>query len=445
MSTEAIISYVCAQLAVIIALSSLFGVVARRLGQPTVVGQLLAGVALGPSLLGRLPGDLTDTLFPRPTLPHLNVIAQVALVLFLFSVGYEIDLRLLRQRGRSVSAVSAGGVIVPMALGAGMAFAIHRWFGSVAGNRPFDAAFVGFVAVALAITAVPVLAAIIRERRLAGTAPGVVAMASAGVVDVVGWTALLFVMVGDASTQHRPLIVTLLLLALFLLVVSTVVRLGLRWWVGRWPSAAQRNLLGVCVALAAGSAWTTSTLGLHVIFGAVVAGLVVPRQKGSLDGADLLRPVRDAGEILLPVFFIVAGLSVNIGALGGSDVLLLALLCLAAMAGKLGGCTVAARATGMSWRESAVVGVLLDTRGLTELIVLNVGLQAGLLSPRLYTIFVLMALITTILTSPLLAFLRLRTGSPEPPGQVQLVGVESAPNGRVAELGPSYVRTSPGP
>jgi Kef-type K+ transport system membrane component KefB len=395
--------------------AALFGVAAKKLGQPAVLGHLIAGIALGPSFLGRLPGHLMAHLFPRPTLQVLNSIGQLAVVLFLFSVGYELDLFLLRQRRRTVAVVSFVGVALPLSLGVALAFVMHQWFGPVIGKTPMTASFVGFIAVAVSITAMPVLAAIIRERALSGTMVGVVATASAGVVDAVGWTVLSLVLIGSSSSPDRPWTRTLLLLAVFLAAMLGVVRPALRRWVRGRARASAPHLQGIAMVLAAGSAWVTSALGLHVIFGAFVAGLVMPRQRAELDGADLLRPVREAGELLIPVFFTVAGFSVSIGALGTQEILLLVLICLVAVVGKMGGCSVGARLTGMSWRDSSVVGALMSTRGLTELVVLNVGLQAGLLSSRLYTIFVLMALVTTLLASPLVELLRRRDEGPLAP------------------------------
>jgi Kef-type K+ transport system membrane component KefB len=422
------VTHVAAALAVVIAASYALGSAARRLGQPPVIGQLFAGIALGPSLLGLAPGRVYETLFPEQIQPILTALAQVALVFFLFAVGYELDLRLLRGQG-AVTAVSLGGFAIPMLLGAGVVLLFPGGFSSANGGHPVDATFTLYMAVALSITAVPVLASIIRDQGLAGSRPGTIAMASAGVIDALSWPVLAVVLVGGAHGSAQTWTVRVALLAVYVLVMVFAVRPLLMWWMHR-PGALMTNHVPIAVAVALGSAGVTSALGLHVIFGALLAGIIMPRQPDGVPDNQLLRPLQETGGLLLPVFFTISGTAVKLGGLHASDLLLLLVICAAAIVGKVAAGSLSARVARMPWRDSLVIGVLLNTRGLTELIVLNVGLQAGVIGPRLYALLVVMALLTTAASGPLLALLRRPAGtSPAVPAGIQ-PGGEKAPDTR---------------
>lgn len=411
-STDAIVTHVVAALAVVITASYTMGAVARRLGQPPVIGQLFAGIALGPSLLGLVPGGGYETLFPKQIQPILTSLSQVALVLFLFAVGYELDLRMLRGQN-AVTTVSLGGFAIPMLMGAGAVLLFPGGFGSANGGHPVDATFTLYMAVALSITAVPVLASIIRDQGVAGTRPAVIAMAAAGVIDALSWPVLAVVLVGSTDGSTPTWTVRVALLAGYLLVMLFAVRPLLVWWMRR-PGALMTNQVPVAVAVALGSAWATSALGLHVIFGALLAGLIMPRQPDGVPDSRLLRPLQETGGLLLPVFFAISGMAVRLSGLRSSDLLLLGLICVTAVVGKVAAGALSARAARMPWRDSVVIGVLLNTRGLTELIVLNVGLEAGVIGSRLYALLVVMALLTTSATGPLLTLLYRPDGPPLP-------------------------------
>ncbi|MFE6228028.1 cation:proton antiporter [Microtetraspora glauca] len=422
MSTDSVVAHVVAALAVVIAASHAAGALARRCGQPPVIGQLFAGIALGPSLLGLLPGGLHERLFPGEIEPVLTSLAQVALVFFLFAVGYELDLGLLRHR-TAVTAVSLTGFGLPMLLGAGIVLALPDAFAEVNGGRPVDATFVLYMAVALSITAVPVLASIIKDQGIARTRPGTLAMASAGVIDALSWPVLAVVLVGGAHGSAREWAVRAALLAGYVLVMLGAVRPLLARWFRHGGAAAHRVPLAVTLALA--SAWATHALGLHVIFGALLAGLVMPRLPDGSPDARILGPLQQIGGLLLPMFFALSGTAVVLGGLHASDLLLLAVICAAAVVGKVGAGALAGRGTRQPWRDALLIGVLLNTRGLTELIVLNVGLQAGVIGPRLYALLVVMALVTTAATGPLIRVLR-RPDEPAPPPPVE----RKVPDGR---------------
>ena len=410
MNLDILTADVIGDVAIVVGAASLLGAVARRCGQPTVVGQILAGILLGPSLLGRLPGHLTDRLFTHPAVPYISVIAQLAVVIFMFSVGYEIDFRALRGRGRAAPLVAAGALAVPLALGTGLAVAGRRTFTAIGEPSAGSRSFVLFMGVAISVTALPVLASIVRERGLAGTAVGTIATAAAGIMDVTAWLVLAAALVGTSAAGQRPWPVTVLLLAGFVVVMLAAVRPALRWWIRR-PGALLSNQVPLVLVLVVASAWVTASLGLHPVFGAFLAGLAMPGLQDGPD-ADVLRVMEQAGGLLLPLFFVVTGLTMNIGALNGRDVVLLVLILACAMLGKIGPAYGAARLSRLDPRQSAMIAALVNTRGLTELIALNVGLSAGLIHQRLFTILVLMALITTIATGPLLSAIGRMEGEP---------------------------------
>jgi Kef-type K+ transport system membrane component KefB len=389
--------------ALVIVISALLGAVARRLRQPSVIGQVLAGLLLGPSLLGRLPGHLTGHLFPHAVLPSLTALAQVAVVIFMFSVGYEIDVRALRGHRRAVPLVAAGALVTPMVLGIASVRLFRPDFAAI-GEGHETRSFVLFMGVATAITAMPVLASIVRERGLAGTTAGVLATAAAGSMDVLAWLALAAAVLGTGHSGRFPWIVTAALITGFIILMLVVVRPALSWWTGRSQSVLS-DPVPIAFALAMGSAWVTASLGLQPVFGGFLAGLTMRGGSGAPD-ADVLRSMEQTGKLLLPLFFVVTGLSLNIGTVHGDALILLAALLAAAVLGKLGPGYALSRLGGLRRRQSATVAALLNTRGLTELIALNVGLDDGLINQRLFTVLVLMALITTLMTGPLLTAIK---------------------------------------
>lgn len=397
------VTTVIGDIALVIMASLLLSALARRCGQPIVIGQILTGVVLGPSVLGRLPGHLTAHLFPHAVLPALTSLAQVAVVIFMFTVGYELDFGSLRGHGRAVPLVAAFSLAIPMGLGIACVLLYRSGFAAI--GEPHDGhSFVLFMGVAMSITAMPVLASIVRERGLAGTTAGTVATAVAGTMDVLAWLVLTAALIGTRQSGYFSWPVTLLLTACFVAVMLIVVSPALSWWISRSQSLFA-NPVALALALATGSAWVTATLGLQPVFGGFLAGLAMRARNGVPD-ADVVRSLEQAGSLLLPLFFIVTGLSLDIGDVRGDALILLVLIFLIASAGKLGPAYTASRLSGLQPRQSATVAALLNTRGLTELIALNVGLQAGLIDKRLFTVLVLMAILTTLMTGPLLSVIR---------------------------------------
>ncbi len=416
MSVSTITTFVVGDIALILAVSSLLGALARRCGQPAVIGQIITGILLGPSLLGHFPGHLTSHLFPVQVIPYLSVLAQVAVVIFMFGVGYEIDFAALRGRGRALSLTASGAMLIPMALGAGLALALPGAFTAAGESHITSRSFILFIGVATSVTALPVLASIVRERGLAGSTVGTLATAVAGFMDVGAWLLLAVAVAGTSGASHRPWYVTLALIAAFSALMLAVVRPALRWWFGR-SGAMAATQIPVAIVLAASGAWVTSQLGLHPIFGAFLAGLTLRGPDGKQD-ADVLRCVDGAATFLLPLFFVVTGLSLNISSLNGGNVALLALIILIACAGKVVPAYLGARLGGFGSRDSATVAALLNTRGLTELIALSVGLQTGIIHQTLFTMLVLMALVTTVMTAPLLSLSRRLPGPGARTGRV---------------------------
>jgi Kef-type K+ transport system membrane component KefB len=404
MNTDVVVADVIGDIALVTASSTLLSAAARKLGQAGVIGQIFTGVLLGPSILGRLPGHVTAHLFPHYVLPYLSVLSQVAVAIFMFIVGYEIEFRSLRGYGKAISLIASGSLLIPMGLGAGAVLLYRSGFTAAGEHEVSSRSFVLFLSVATSITALPVLAAIVRERGLAGTAVGFVATSAAGIMDVAAWLILAAALIGKGHSSRLPWLATAGLLMCFVALMLFGVRPALRWWTGRKASLLSNHVI-VAMTLAMGSAWVTAALGLHPIFGAFLAGLTMRGQTGP--HADVLRSMEQAGNLLLPLFFVVTGLSLDISGLGSGALVLLVIIVAISAGGKLGPAYAASRLGGLDRRQSAGVAALLNTRGLTELIALNVGLNEGIIHQQLFTVLVLMALITTVMTAPLLKLIRL--------------------------------------
>lgn len=387
----------------------------RRIHQPPVVAEIAAGLMLGPSLLGLLPGDLPVLLFPPEARPMLSALAQVGLALFMFLAGWELDLGELRGRSASVGSTAALTMGVPFAVGAGAALLLYDAWAPAGVGR---GVFVLYLATAFSITAFPVLARIIHDQGLGGTRVGTTAMACAAAGDVVGWCVLVFVaalagpggagqpggvgQLGGAGGVLQVLGWTLGYVVVMLFVVRPLLHTVLR--------RAGSGRLAVVVAGALLSAYATSWIGVHALFGAFAFGLVMPRERTAGAPSGLRRqievPLEKVSSILLPVFFVVTGLSVDVGGLGWSGLSALLLVLAAAVVGKFAGAALPARLSGMSRRDAGAFGALMNTRGLTEIVILGVGRDLGLIGPELFTVMVLMALVTTAMAGPLLRLLR---------------------------------------
>ena len=392
-------------LAVITVAAHALGALGERwLKQPPVIGEIVAGIVLGPSLLQAVAPGLSAALLPSTVVPSLGLISKVGVVLFLFVVGLELDGRLLRHNSHVVLAISHASIIVPFLLGSALALWCYPRYGP---PHVGFTAFALFFGISLSVTAFPVLARILRDRRIHRTELGVTALACAAVDDATAWTLLAFV-VGVTRTDLGEALRALPLVAAYLLVMFLAVRPVMR----RVADAVEKDgaevtsprLAVVFVGLLL-SASATEWIGIHALFGAFLFGAIMPHTGRLAEG--LRARLEDVVVVLLlPAFFAVTGLRTEIGLLrGAADWLLCGVIIAAATLGKWGGSYVAARLAGLDSRQSAAIGVLMNTRGLMELIVLNVGLDLGVLTPRLFAMLVLMALVTTFLTSPILGML----------------------------------------
>ncbi|HYB97375.1 MAG TPA: cation:proton antiporter [Vicinamibacterales bacterium] len=388
-------------LTVIMVTARLLGAIFKKLNQPAVIGEVIGGIMLGPSLLGRLSPDAQQLLLPADAAPLLGVLAQLGVILYMFLVGLELDLSALRTRAASTIGIAIAGIVIPFGLGAlyaGAAFAAYAPTGIGFST------FALFLGVSMSVTAFPVLARILEDRGMQRTTLGITALTCAAISDVIAWCLLAFVV---SVTQSAPggAMVTVALTALYIALMLTAGRRAMVSLIARLDASphARDQTLPLILAAVLLSAVATEFIGVHAIFGAFLIGAIIPHQSG------VAHHVRDRIEdvarvLLLPAFFAFTGLRTEIGLLDtAADWITCATIIAVATAGKLGGTTIAARVTGHSWRASAALGILMNTRGLVELIVLNIGLDLGVISPRLFTMLVLMALVTTMMTSPILS------------------------------------------
>jgi len=399
---------------VVILVAELMGSLAQRLGQPRVIGDIVGGILLGPSLLGLLAPSLSGWLFAPAVVTQINLIGQLGLVLFMFLVGVELNPRLLKGRLPLASRVSAVGVALPLLLGVLLANRLETWLPDL---LPGDHTLAGslFMGTAMAITAFPVLARILSERQLTSEPLGALAITAAAFDDVAGWILLAAVVALSRSGSMAAALPTLVATALYaaLLLLGTV---PLRRWLeqlearGLAPGRALQTLV-LGGALLSGVA--TEAIGVHLIFGAFLWGVAMPRSPG-LQRWLTLRLETVVLRLLLPLFFVISGLNTRFESLRSPQLwLAAALVMLVAVAGKFLGAYGVARASGVPPREAQALGWLMNTRGLTELVVLNVGLSLGVISQELFTIGVLMALLTTAMAGPLLHRLGYRRASVE--------------------------------
>ncbi|MFD4659804.1 cation:proton antiporter [Kitasatospora sp. NPDC058444] len=409
---------------VVILASGLGAWAVRRFGQPAVVGEIAVGICLGPSLLGLVWPDAQHRLFPSGVLPFVGALGDLGLLAFMFLIGLALDIGLLRGHSRTAVAVSQMSIALPLVLGSALALGMYGTFAPPGVGR---VPFVLFIAVSMSITAFPVLARILTERDLYRTRTGAVAMACAAVDDVTAWCLLAVVVAVAGNSSLTSVLVTVGLSVLYMLAMLYAVRPLLV----RWFARAERKLSdsAVLVVLFSGlclSALATQKIGVHALFGAFVFGTVVPRDSPVVERA-AARLQAVAVPILLPLFFVSTGLKTDLAALARSGEQWLWGLAVMAVAvlGKWGGGSVAARIAGQRWRDSLAIGVLMNCRGLTELVVLNIGLSLKVISTDLFTILVVMALLTTAMTSP--ALTRILGSRPEPEPEAADAGRTARP------------------
>lgn len=386
-------------LAAVILLGRILALLFARIGQPPVIGEVLAGICLGPSLLGRISPDACEMILPAAVAPSLSIVAQIGVVLYMFVVGLELNPGVLRKQGHVTLAISHASIIFPFSLGAVLALWLYPMLSDP--NVTFTA-FALFLSVSMSVTAFPVLARVLTDRQMHKTELGVTALACAAIDDVTAWCLLALVVGVVQSKVNEAIVVTLLTvayIALMLLVVRPLVARLLHRYCAGGLTAGVFSLMLVGMLL---SALATEAIGVHAIFGAFLFGAAVPHD-GRIAKELTERIEGLVTTLLLPAFFALVGMRTEIGLVSGWQNWLVCLVIIAvATLGKFGGTWAAARVVGKEWREAASLGILMNTRGLMELIVLNIGLDLGVISPTLFAMMVLMALVTTVATSPIL-------------------------------------------
>ncbi len=389
------------QLTVILAACKLAGLVAQRVGQPQVVGEMIAGVVLGPSLLGRMAPDLQSHLFPTGT-PNLVLYtaAQLGLVLYMFIIGLNFDVDHVRQRAGTAAAVSITGTVAPLFVGALAAIPLLGAGGFFGDGVNLGMAMM-FLGASIAITAFPMLARIIFEKKLTGTSLGTLALACGATADAISWCILAAVL---AIHRNSPMLAVIAIGGglLYTLVLLTIGRRGLSP-LGRMAEENQGvspSMLSTVLILLMACAWFTDIIGIYAIFGAFLLGVAMPSGFFAANLTDKLEPLTT--KLLLPLFFVYSGLNTQIGLVNTPALWAVTLgLVVVAVVGKGVACAVAARLSKVPMRESVALGALMNARGLIELILLNIGLEAGIITPTLFTILVIVAVVTTLMTSPI--------------------------------------------
>ncbi len=399
------LSILLIQIVVILAAAGLVSRVFRRLGQPPVMGEMVAGIILGPSVLGYFFPQVMTFIFPPSSLETLRLLSQIGVVLFMFVVGMELNVRHVKERGSAAVMISHASIFVPFVLGTALSLFLYR---ELAPPGTSFSAFALFIGVAMSITAFPVLARILADRNLSQTQLGSIAITCAAVDDVTAWCILVIALVqaSGIAVSLTTLVFTLLFAAAMIFVVRPQLRRMVKLATG--AHVHTRGLIASVLALVLISALVTETIGIHALFGAFVAGVVMPP---STDFRLFLREKLEtfSAAALLPLFFAFTGLRMQATLLNDwRSWALCAVVILVAIAGKLGGSMLMSRWTGMSWSQSFSLGVLMNTRGLVELVVLNIGYDLGILSGRIFAVMVLMALVTTFMTGPLLSLVNIR-------------------------------------
>lgn len=396
------------QIAVVLAVCRLMGELFRRIQQPRVVGEMFAGIMLGPSLLGWIAPSLTNYLFPPSSLGFLNALSQVGVVVFMFLVGLGIEPKELKKQGHAAVLTSHVSITAPFVLAALLSLYLYP---RLSDDSVAFTSFALFMGSAMSITAFPVLARILAERNMLGSRLGTVAIACAAVDDVTGWCILAYIVVLiRAAHSTNSIWTTIGGIVLYGLIMVYGIRRLLRGFekVYQKKGELSENMLALMLLLLLASALMTEYLGIHLLFGAFLMGAIMPKEHR------FVRYVLDRFEtitvtLLLPLFFAFTGLRTNIGLVKGPQMwMYCGLIILVATLGKLGGSTLASWLSGMPLRESAGLGTLMNTRGLMELVILNIGLDIGVISPALFSMMVIMALVTTFMTTPVLQLICVR-------------------------------------
>jgi len=389
------------QIIVIIAFARLFGYLFKRIGQPAVIGEIVAGIVLGPSIMGLFLPGVNHFLFPATSLVTLNLLSQVGLILFMFIIGMELDIKTIGKQAHGAVIISHASIIIPYALGVGLAYFIYREYAPA--NVSF-LSFALFMGIAMSITAFPVLARILQEKKLTRTKLGAMALTCAAADDLTAWCILAAVIALVKSGSSFSVLYTIALALLYVFIMFKVLRPALQKLEQVYLANEKKRtpIIALIFIVLIISSYATSIIGIHSLFGAFVAGMVLPPafsfRKIIIDKIEDISII-----LLLPLFFVITGLRTQIGLLNEGHLwTTFGWILLVAVAGKFGGSALAAKMVGQSWKDSLSIGVLMNTRGLMQLIVLNIGYDLGVLSPQIFAMMVLMALVTTFMTGPAL-------------------------------------------
>lgn len=390
-----------AQIVTIILAARLFGWVSNKIGQPAVIGEMIAGIVLGPSLLGMYFPEISASLFPVESLGNIQFLSQIGLILFMYTIGMELDLKILKNKAHDAVVISHASIILPFALGMGLAYFIYREFAPV--GAPF-LSFGLFIGIAMSITAFPVLARIVQERGIHKTKLGTIVITCAAADDITAWCILAVVIAIVKAGDFGSALFVIGLAVLYVLFMIKIVRPFLFRISTIYPtkSTLTRPIIAIFFLVLILSSYATEVIGIHALFGAFMAGAIMPENMKFRNV--FIEKVEDvAVVVLLPLFFVYTGLRTEIGLLNDPYLWkITGLIILVAVVGKFVGSALAAKFVGQSWRNSAIIGALMNTRGLMELIVLNIGYDLGVLDAEIFAMMVIMALVTTFMTGPIL-------------------------------------------
>lgn len=389
------------QIIVIIFVARLFGYLFKKIKQPAVIGEIVAGIVLGPSILGLYFPEVTHFLFPAASLGTLNFLSQIGLILFMFIVGMELDLKAIGKQAYAAVVISHASIIIPYMLGTGLAYFIYKDY-ALPGTSFLS--FALFMGIAMSITAFPVLARILQEKGLTRSKLGAMALTCAAADDLTAWCILAAVIALVKSGSSISVLYTIGLAIIYVLVMLKVIRPALNRLEHVYHNRETKRtaVIAFLFVMLIVSSYITSIIGVHSLFGAFMAGVIMP---ASFDFRKIvIDKIEDISIVLLlPLFFVMTGLRTQIGLLNEGHLwMAFVWILLVAVAGKFGGSALAAKVVGQSWRDSLSIGVLMNTRGLMQLIVLNIGYDLGILSPQIFAMMVLMALVTTFMTGPAL-------------------------------------------
>ncbi|MFT3909597.1 MAG: cation:proton antiporter [Ferruginibacter sp.] len=395
------LSILLAQIITIILVARFFGWIFKRMGQPTVMGEIVAGIVLVPSLFGMYFPGVSAELFPKESLGNLQFLSQVGLILFMFIIGMELDLKMLKNKAKDVVIISHASIIIPFALGMALAYFL---FESFAPEGIRFSSFALFMGIAMSITAFPVLARILQERAMHKTRLGAMVITCAAANDIAGWCLLASVIAIVKAGSFASSIYNILLAGAYILLMLKVVKPFLKK-VGDSHASRQRldkSVMAIFFVVLIISSMMTEVIGIHALFGAFMAGVIMPNNMNFKN--IVIEKMEDVTIVLLlPLFFVFTGLRTQIGLLNDAHLWGVAgLIILVASIGKFCGSAFAARFVGQTWKDSLSIGALMNTRGLMELIVLNIGYDLGVITPVMFTMMVLMALVTTFMTGPVL-------------------------------------------